>query len=117
MFCGGHTLPNSSVSLHRRESGLHPCVDHCDHQSQRQDLPIRRRYLVRLSRAQRIGVLKTFTDRLGQVILLSTDQEVVDDKLDAIRHRLAGCYELRIVHDRGVAVTTVHELDHGSVGP
>ena len=73
--------------------------------------------LARLSRAQRLGVLKTFTDRPGQVILLSTDQEVVDDKLDAIRHRLAGSYELRIGHDRGVAVTTVHELDLGSVGP
>ena len=73
--------------------------------------------LARLSRAQRIGVLETFTDRPSQVILLSTDQEVVDDKLDAIRHRLTGCYELRIAHDRGVAVTTVHELDLGSVGP
>ena len=73
--------------------------------------------LARLSRDQRIGVLETFTDRPGQVILLSTDQEVVDDKLDAIRHRLAGCYKLRIAHDRGVAVTTVHELDLGSVGP
>ncbi len=73
--------------------------------------------LARLSRAQRLGVLKTFTDRPGQVILLSTDQEVVDDKLDAIRHRLAGSYELRIAHDRGVAVTTVHELGIGSVGP
>ena len=72
--------------------------------------------LARLSRDQRLGVLKTFTDRTGQVILLSTDQEVVDDKLDAIRDRIAGCYELRIAHDRGVAVTTVHELDLGSVG-
>ena len=73
--------------------------------------------LARLSRDQRIGVLKTFTNRPGQVILLSTDQEVVDDKLDAIRHRIAKCYELRIAHDRGVAVTKVHELDLGSVGP
>ncbi|MCY4285750.1 MAG: AAA family ATPase [Thiotrichales bacterium] len=73
--------------------------------------------LARLSRDQRIGVLKTFTNRPGQVILLSTDQEVVDDKLDAIRHRIAKSYELRITHDYGVAVTTVHELDLGSVGP
>ncbi|MCY4221682.1 MAG: hypothetical protein OXD35_08545 [Thiotrichales bacterium] len=73
--------------------------------------------LARLSRDQRIGVLKTFTNRPGQVILLSTDQEVVDDKLDAIRRRIAKSYELRITHDYGVAVTTVHELDLGSVGP
>jgi DNA sulfur modification protein DndD len=65
--------------------------------------------LARLSRDQRLGVLKTFTDRPGQVILLSTDQEVVDDKLDAIRDRIAGSYELRVTQDRGVAVTTVHE--------
>ena len=67
--------------------------------------------LARLSRAQRIGVLKTFTDRTGQVILLSTDQEVVDDKLDAVRERIIASYELKVVHDEGVAVTTVHELD------
>ena len=66
--------------------------------------------LARLSRDQRIGVLKTFTDRTGQVILLSTDQEVVDDKLEAIRDRIARSCELRVVQDRGVAVTTVHEL-------
>ena len=67
--------------------------------------------LARLSRDQRIGVLKTFTDRPGQVILLSTDQEVVDDKLDAIRDRIIASYELKVAHDEGVAVTTVHELD------
>ena len=67
--------------------------------------------LARLSRVQRIGVLKTFTDRSGQVILLSTDQEVVDDKLDAIRDRIIASYELKVAHDEGVAVTTVHELD------
>ena len=67
--------------------------------------------LARLSKAQRIGVLKTFTDRSGQVILLSTDEEVVDDKLDAIRSRLAAAYELRISDDKGVSVTSVHELD------
>ena len=69
--------------------------------------------LARLSLDQRIGVLKTFTDRPGQVILLSTDQEVVDDKLDAIRNRIMASYELKVRHDRGVAVTTVDELDLG----
>ena len=67
--------------------------------------------LARLSRVQRIGVLKTFTDRPGQVILLSTDQEVVDDKLDAIRDRIIASYELKVTHEEGIAITTVHELD------
>jgi len=67
--------------------------------------------LARLSREQRIGVLKTFTERRGQVILLSTDQEVVDDKLDAIRDRIIASYELKVTHDEGIAVTTVRELD------
>ena len=66
--------------------------------------------LARLSRAQRIGVLKTFTDRPGQVILLSTDEEVVDDKLDAIRERLVVAFELRVRNDKGIAVTGVHKL-------
>ena len=69
--------------------------------------------LARLSRDQRIGVLRTFTDRPAQVILLSTDQEVVDDKLAAIRDRIVASYELKVRHDRGVAVTTVDKLDLG----
>ena len=71
--------------------------------------------LARLSRDQRLGVLKTFTDRPGQVILLSTDEEVVDDKLDAIRDKISTSYELRITQDSGVSVTTVHESTLGSV--
>ncbi len=67
--------------------------------------------LARLSRTQRIGVLDTFTDRFGQVILLSTDEEVVDDKLDAIRDRLLAAFELRISNDKGIAITSVHQLD------
>lgn len=63
--------------------------------------------LARLSRDQRIGVLKTFTERNGQVILLSTDEEVVSDKLDAIRDRIAAAYQLRVRNDDGVIVTTV----------
>ena len=69
--------------------------------------------LARLSRDQRIGVLRTFTDRPAQVILLSTDQEVVDDKLEAIRDRIVASFELKVGYDRGVAVTTVDELDLG----
>ena len=67
--------------------------------------------LARLSRDQRIGVLKTFTDRSGQVILLSTDEEVVDDKLDAVRERLVAAFELKVSSDNGIAVTSVHKLD------
>jgi DNA sulfur modification protein DndD len=63
--------------------------------------------LARLSRDQRLGVLKTFTDRPGQVILLSTDEEVVGDKLDAIRDRIAAAYQLRVRSDDGVSVTSV----------
>jgi len=65
--------------------------------------------LARLSREQRLGVLKTFTDRPGQVILLSTDEEVVDDKLDAIRDRILKAYQLRVHHEDGVSVTTLEE--------
>ncbi|MCO6415212.1 AAA family ATPase [Siccirubricoccus sp. KC 17139] len=63
--------------------------------------------LARLSRDQRLGVLKTFTDRPGQVILLSTDEEVVGDKLDAISDRILAAYQLRVRSDDGVAVTSV----------
>lgn len=66
--------------------------------------------LARLSRSQRIGVLKTFTDRPGQVILLSTDEEVIDDKLDAIRSRILAAFELKVRDDKGVTVSSVHKL-------
>jgi DNA sulfur modification protein DndD len=65
--------------------------------------------LARLSHEQRLGVLRTFTDRLGQVILLSTDEEVVGDKLDAIRDRILAAYQLRVRHEDGVSVTTIEE--------
>ena len=45
------------------------------------------------------------------MILLSTDQEVVGDKLDAIRDKIAQVYGLKVTHDRGVAMTEVYELD------
>lgn len=63
--------------------------------------------LARLSRANRLGVLGTFPDGAGQVILLSTDEEVVDDKLEAIRHRVAAAYQLRATTVDGVVATTV----------
>jgi DNA sulfur modification protein DndD len=67
--------------------------------------------LARLSKEQRLGVLKTFTDRPGQVVLLSTDEEVVDDKLEAIRHRLLSACELCVSFDDGVPVTSINPLD------
>jgi len=63
--------------------------------------------LARLSRDQRLGVLRTFTDRSGQVILLSTDEEVVGDKLDAIRDRILVAYQLKVKNDEGISITTV----------
>jgi DNA sulfur modification protein DndD len=66
--------------------------------------------LARLSRDQRLGVLRTFTDRPGQVILLSTDEEVVGEKLDAIRDRVCAAYSLIVEPDNGVAVTTVQPM-------
>jgi len=65
--------------------------------------------LARLSHDQRLGVLRTFTDRPGQVVLLSTDEEVVDDKLDAIRDRILVAYQLRVQHEDGVSVTTLEK--------
>jgi DNA sulfur modification protein DndD len=66
--------------------------------------------LARLSRDQRLGVLRTFTNRPGQVILLSTDEEVVGEKLDAIRDRISVAYSLEVQPDNGVAVTTVRQM-------
>ena len=68
--------------------------------------------LGRLSLEHRLNVLKTFTDRPeSQVILLSTDQEVVDDKLEAIRERIAACYRLDASNDKhGLLTTTVIPL-------
>lgn len=65
--------------------------------------------LARLSRDQRLGVLRTFTDRLGQAILLSTDEEVVGDKLEAIRDRVVAAFQLRVRSEDGVAVTTIEK--------
>jgi DNA sulfur modification protein DndD len=55
--------------------------------------------LGRLDDQHRFGVLKYFTDRPGQVILLSTDTEVVGPYLDVIKPRLAATYYIRHEHD------------------
>jgi DNA sulfur modification protein DndD len=65
--------------------------------------------LARLDVDHRIGVLRHFTDRAGQVILLSTDTEVVGPYLDAIRKRVLAAYRLNVHTEDGVTVTTVQE--------
>ncbi len=63
--------------------------------------------LARLSHEHRIGVLKTFLNRKGQVILLSTDEEVVNDKYDAIRDKILAAYQLKVRHETGIPITTI----------
>jgi DNA sulfur modification protein DndD len=63
--------------------------------------------LARLDVEHRLGVLRYFTERQGQVILLSTDTEVVGPYLDAIRHRILEAYRLDAQTQDSVTVTTV----------
>lgn len=65
--------------------------------------------LGRLDVEHRIGVLQHFTKRDGQVIMLSTDTEVVGPYLEAIRRRVLCAYQLEAVTEDGVTVTTPHE--------
>jgi DNA sulfur modification protein DndD len=58
--------------------------------------------LGRLDDAHRAGVLRHFTDRENQVILLSTDTEVVGPYLDLIRPRLAATYHVEHEHDGSI---------------
>lgn len=51
--------------------------------------------LGRLDEEHRLGVLRFLADRPGQVILISTDTEVVGPYLDAIRGRVAAAWLLR----------------------
>ena len=122
--CEVRMIASDGADLHQIDKSagasqvFYPSIDHGNHQGQQQDVPLRRRDTPlgpALSRDQRIGVLRTFTDRRGQVVLLSTDQEVVGDKLDAIRDRIVASHELKISHDNGIAVTTVHDLDLSTI--
>jgi DNA sulfur modification protein DndD len=65
--------------------------------------------LARLDEEHRLGVLRHFTDRAGQVILLSTDTEVVGPYLDAIRKRVLSAYRLSVRTDEGITVTSLEE--------
>jgi DNA sulfur modification protein DndD len=65
--------------------------------------------LARLDEEHRLGVLRHFTERAGQVILLSTDTEVVGPYLDAIRQRVIAAYRLSVSNQDGITVTSVHE--------
>lgn len=71
--------------------------------------------LARLSKDQRIGVLRTFCDRSdGQVILLATDTEVVGEEREAIERRIQAAFELKVVVEDGIAVTSVQRESEGS---
>jgi len=55
--------------------------------------------LARLDDAHREGVLTYFTDRVGQVVLLSTDTEVIGRYLDLVKPRLSATYHIVHEHD------------------
>lgn len=58
--------------------------------------------LGRLDDAHRARVLRHFTDRKSQVILLSTDTEVVGSYLELVRSRLAATYHVEHEHDGNI---------------
>jgi DNA sulfur modification protein DndD len=58
--------------------------------------------LGRLDEAHRVNVLRFLASREGQVILISTDTEVVGQYLDAIRPRIAGSWLLRNTTDGSI---------------
>lgn len=63
--------------------------------------------LARLDEEHRLAVLRYFTDRPDQVILLSTDTEVVGPYLTAIRRRVLAAYQLKIQTEDGITITSV----------
>ena len=65
--------------------------------------------LGRLDEQHRIGVLEHFTKRDGQVIMLSTDTEIVGQYLDTVRRRVLCAYQLDAKTEDGVTVTTPRE--------
>jgi DNA sulfur modification protein DndD len=62
-----------------------------------------------LDELHRIGVLEHFTKRDGQVIMLSTDTEIIGKYLDPIRKRVLFAYQLDAQTEDGVTVTTPRE--------
>jgi DNA sulfur modification protein DndD len=62
--------------------------------------------LGRLDEEHRKGVLQQFTKREGQVIMLSTDTEVVGPYLDAIRRRVLCAYRLEARAEDGITITS-----------
>lgn len=65
--------------------------------------------LARLDREHRAGVLKHLAKRGEQVILLSTNTEVVDHHLDAIRPNILATYLIDYKLDDGIGCSTVTE--------
>lgn len=67
--------------------------------------------LARLSLENRLGVIRQFTDHPGQVILLSTDTEVVGKVREAIQDKIAINWKLDLhEYENGIGHTTVTEL-------
>lgn len=65
--------------------------------------------LARLDREHRTGVLKHLAHRGEQVILLSTNTEVVDRYLDVIRPNILATYLIEYKLDGGIGCSTVTE--------
>lgn len=65
--------------------------------------------LSRLDKEHRTGVLKHLAQRSEQVILLSTDTEVVGQYLDAIRSHISVAYRIENELDDGIRCSTVTE--------
>lgn len=65
--------------------------------------------LGRLDREHVTAVLRDFTNRNGQVFLLSTDREVIGENLDAIRDRLLKTYLVETRTSEGETISTVRE--------
>ncbi|WP_081060318.1 DNA sulfur modification protein DndD [Burkholderia territorii] len=61
--------------------------------------------LGRLDVKHRMGVLKHFLSRSGQVILLSTDTEVVGQYYDAIRTRVSKAYRVDHIDDGEIGIS------------
>ena len=63
--------------------------------------------LGRLDERHRVALMKQFASLPGQVILLSTDTEVVGPALDAVRKHVSQTYVLRHSHQGDVGSTKI----------
>ena len=72
--------------------------------------------VARLDEKHRKGMLKHLAQREGQVILLSTDTEVVGDYLETIRVNVQAKFRVRFESEDGVDRSTVHQGYFGEDG-